>query len=190
MMDGPTISKSTAYSVLHGTLEATNSCPDLAIAWPDDDRLDHVAVGLGHAAGKASWTAAPDVCLITLCITLPIVAVRVKAICSARYIFTAACISCPGNTNERTAWNMSNVKSKVEMLPDRYYIIGDTGYPPSDHAFNFFHSQARIPVDQAFDILVMTWGILWKPLRVSLHNTGRIVHACMRLHNFNRKRRM
>ncbi|CAM9174619.1 unnamed protein product [Discosporangium mesarthrocarpum] len=33
---------------------------------------------------------------------------------------TLGCISCPGSTNDRTAWNMSNVKSKVEMLPDGY----------------------------------------------------------------------
>ncbi|CAM9414070.1 unnamed protein product [Discosporangium mesarthrocarpum] len=43
-----------------------------------------------------------------------------RAICNARYIFTAGCVSCPGSTNDRTAWNMSNVKSKVEMLPDGY----------------------------------------------------------------------
>ncbi|CAM9458936.1 unnamed protein product, partial [Discosporangium mesarthrocarpum] len=34
MMDGPTIACSMAYSVLHRTLEAINSCPDLAIIWP------------------------------------------------------------------------------------------------------------------------------------------------------------
>ncbi|CAM9344929.1 unnamed protein product [Discosporangium mesarthrocarpum] len=55
-----------------------------------------------------------------------------QAICDARYIFTAGCISCPGSTNDRTAWNMSNVKSKVEVLPDEYYSIGDSPNPPSD----------------------------------------------------------
>ncbi|CAM9810850.1 unnamed protein product, partial [Discosporangium mesarthrocarpum] len=106
------------------------------------------------------------------------------AICNASYMFTTGCISCPGSTNNRTAWNMSN----VVMLPARYCIIGDSAYPPSDRlltpypgtclctnkdASNFFHSQARIAVG----------GILWKPLRVSLSNHGKIVHACMRLHN-------
>ncbi|CAN0513277.1 unnamed protein product, partial [Discosporangium mesarthrocarpum] len=37
MMDGPTIAKSTAYSVFQRTLQAIYSCPDLAIIWPDDD---------------------------------------------------------------------------------------------------------------------------------------------------------
>ncbi|CAM9230267.1 unnamed protein product, partial [Discosporangium mesarthrocarpum] len=34
MMDDPTIACSMTYSVLHRTLEAINSCPDLAIVWP------------------------------------------------------------------------------------------------------------------------------------------------------------
>ncbi|CAN0209299.1 unnamed protein product, partial [Discosporangium mesarthrocarpum] len=46
MMDGPTIASSTAYSMLHRTLGAISSFPDLAIGWPDDDRSDHVAAGL------------------------------------------------------------------------------------------------------------------------------------------------
>ncbi|CAN0323677.1 unnamed protein product, partial [Discosporangium mesarthrocarpum] len=45
MMGGPTIACSTACSVLYRTLEAMNSCPDLAIVWQDDDRLDHNAAG-------------------------------------------------------------------------------------------------------------------------------------------------
>ncbi|CAM9285945.1 unnamed protein product [Discosporangium mesarthrocarpum] len=45
MMDGPTVAKGTAYSVLYRRLEAINACPDLAIVWPDDDRSDHVALG-------------------------------------------------------------------------------------------------------------------------------------------------
>ncbi|CAM9874803.1 unnamed protein product [Discosporangium mesarthrocarpum] len=42
-MDGLTIASIMAYSVLQRTLEAINSYPDLAIVWPGNDRLDHVA---------------------------------------------------------------------------------------------------------------------------------------------------
>ncbi|CAM9284135.1 unnamed protein product [Discosporangium mesarthrocarpum] len=45
---------------------------------------------------------------------------NLQAIRDAHCIFTVGCISCPGRSNDRTAWNMSNVKSKVEMLPDGY----------------------------------------------------------------------
>ncbi|CAM9870919.1 unnamed protein product [Discosporangium mesarthrocarpum] len=45
MMGSATIASSTAYSVLCKTLEAISSCPDLAIVWPENDRLDHIAAG-------------------------------------------------------------------------------------------------------------------------------------------------
>ncbi|CAM9415691.1 unnamed protein product, partial [Discosporangium mesarthrocarpum] len=59
---------------------------------------------------------------------------NLQEICDACYISTAGCISCPGSTNDGTIWNTSEVKSKVKMLllPDGYYIIGDSAYPPSD----------------------------------------------------------
>ncbi|CAN0265310.1 unnamed protein product, partial [Discosporangium mesarthrocarpum] len=223
MIDGPTIACSTAYSVLHRTPGVINSCPDLVIVWLDDDRLGHVAAGFRARSRQGIMdrcVGAVDGFFIR--IHKPRVkehpapawfysghkkgfGLNLQEIFDAHYIFTAGCISCPGSTNDRTAWNMSNIKSKVEMLPDGYYIIGDSAYPPSDRlltpypgtylcpgedAFNFFHSQPRIKVEQAFGILVMTWGILWKPLRLSIRDTRIIVHACMRLHNFNRKRRM
>ncbi|CAN0409681.1 unnamed protein product, partial [Discosporangium mesarthrocarpum] len=50
MMDGLTIACSTAYSVLHRKLEGINSCPDLAIIWPDVDSLDHNAAGFTQEA--------------------------------------------------------------------------------------------------------------------------------------------
>ncbi|CAM9982849.1 unnamed protein product, partial [Discosporangium mesarthrocarpum] len=45
MMDSATMASSTAYYVLHRTLEAIDSCLDLTIVLPDDDRQDHVAAG-------------------------------------------------------------------------------------------------------------------------------------------------
>ncbi|CAM9587651.1 unnamed protein product [Discosporangium mesarthrocarpum] len=121
MMDGPTITSSTAYSVPHRTLEAVDSCPDLAIVWPDDDRLDHVAAGFRARSRKASWTAAQERICTTPCLSFedqprrlpdhlmyhtPDCCRLCESICDARYIFTAGCISCPGGTNDRTAWNM------------------------------------------------------------------------------------
>ncbi|CAM9641520.1 unnamed protein product [Discosporangium mesarthrocarpum] len=134
MMDGPTIASSMAYSVLDGTLEAINSCPDLAIAWPDDDRLTMLLQGLEHAAGNRCVGAVDR---LFIGIHKPRVKehpsparsysghkkgfrLNLQESSKPRYIFTEGCISCPGSTNDRTAWNMSNVKSNVEMLPDAY----------------------------------------------------------------------
>ncbi|CAM9797658.1 unnamed protein product, partial [Discosporangium mesarthrocarpum] len=204
MMDGPTTAKSTAYSMLNRTLEANNSCPDLAIVWLDDDRLEHIAAGFRACRRPGIMdrcTGVVDGLFIRIhkprarehpaparfysgykkgsVLNLQVTSKRLVEHTTRKYLHYPF-------TNDRTAWNMSNVNSKAE-LPDGYYIIGDSASPPSDHllaipgnlslphedAFNFY-SQARIDVEQAFGILVMTWGILLKPLRVSLHNTGKI----------------
>ncbi|CAM9783927.1 unnamed protein product, partial [Discosporangium mesarthrocarpum] len=192
-LSGGSYFEMTAYSVLHGTLEAISSCPELAIVWPYDDRLNQVAAvfrARSRQGGMDRCVGAVDGLFVR--IHKPRVKETLLMLGSTQGTRrdTAGCISCPGSTNDRTAWSMP---------PDGYYIIGDSAYPPSDRlvtpypgtclcpnedVFNFFHSQARISMEQVFGILVVTWGILWKPLRVSLRNTGKIVHACTRP-NFN-----
>ena len=41
-------------------------------------------------------------------------------------------------------------------------------------------------VEQSFGVLVQTWGILWKPLRVKFTGRADVVNAVFRLHNFLR----
>ena len=80
-------------------------------------------------------------------------------------------------------------------------MLGDAAYPLSDHlltpypgknllkdkdAFNFFLSQVRIRIEQAFGILVGQWGILWKPLRVHFTARTDLITALFRLQNFLR----
>ncbi|CAM9158272.1 unnamed protein product [Discosporangium mesarthrocarpum] len=151
MMDGPTIASSTAYSVLHRTLEVICSFPDLALVWPDDDRLGHVFVhGLFIRIHKPRVKEHPAPARFYSGHKKGF-GLNLQAICDARYIFTAGCISCPGSTNDRTVWNMSNVKSKVEMLPDGYYIIGDSAYPPSDRLLMPYPGTCLGPDEDAFN---------------------------------------
>jgi hypothetical protein len=49
--------------------------------------------------------------------------------------------------------------------------------------FSFSHSSLRMCVECSFGILVARWGILWKPLKVSLRQAPKIVGTCMCLHN-------
>ncbi|CAN0015698.1 unnamed protein product, partial [Discosporangium mesarthrocarpum] len=76
-----------------------------------------------------------------------------KPISGARCIFTAGCISYPGSTNDRTAWNMSNVKSKVEVLPDGYYIISLPTLGPSSYAIP---GNLSLPRRRCFQLLPLT----------------------------------
>ena len=51
-------------------------------------------------------------------------------------------------------------------------------------AFNFFLSQLRIKIEQAFGMLVEKWRILKSPLTRNIRAAANIIMACARLHNF------
>jgi hypothetical protein len=61
---------------------------------------------------------------------------------------------------------------------------GATKLNPSRDAFNFFLSQLRIRIEQAFGMLVMKWRIFKRPLEVKFWRTTIIIEAAFRLHNF------
>jgi hypothetical protein len=55
---------------------------------------------------------------------------------------------------------------------------------PSRDAFNFFLSQLRILVEQAFGMLVMKWHIFKRPLEAKFWQTMLIIEAAFCLHNY------
>ena len=63
-----------------------------------------------------------------------------------------------------------------------YYGVNRT-VPDCDN-YNFYASQLRIRVEMSFGMMQMKWGILWKPLKVSLTNVKHIITSISRLHNF------
>lgn len=109
------------------------------------------------------------------------------------------CVISPGSTNDWTAWLCSSLHTTVSRLPSQFHIIGDAAYPISEKlltpypgkdlpsgkdSFNFHLSQLRVKIEQSFGILVSTWGILWRPLRVQYAGRGDLITALFRLHNF------
>ncbi|CAB1110331.1 unnamed protein product [Ectocarpus sp. CCAP 1310/34] len=126
---------------------------------------------------------------------------NVQATCDANYRFCSMSCIAPGSTNDWTAWNHSDLSTAVKNLPPGFYMLGDAAYPLSDHlltpypgrglpldkdAFNFYLSQLRVRIEQAFGILVGQWGILWKPLRVQFAGRCDFITALFRLHNYLR----
>ncbi|CAN0420662.1 unnamed protein product, partial [Pylaiella littoralis] len=92
-----------------------------------------------------------------------------QGVCNARYEITAWTMNCPGSQNDRTAFKHSGFDNLIDTLPDGCFIVGDAAYPPSHRvlvpypgtaisrsqdAYNFYQSQARISIEQAFGILV------------------------------------
>ena len=51
-------------------------------------------------------------------------------------------------------------------------------------SFNYFLSQLRIRIENAFALLVARWGILWRPLRVRLKHQPCLIKCLCKLHNF------
>ncbi|CAB1109761.1 unnamed protein product [Ectocarpus sp. CCAP 1310/34] len=125
-----------------------------------------------------------------------------QAVCNARYKITAWTMNCPGSCNDRTAFKHSGFERVLKTLPKGAYIVGDGAYPasdqvlvpypgttltPSQDSYNFYQSQARIFIEQAFGNMVKTWGILWRPLQVKLGRVSSVMNAVVRLHNFLRR---
>ncbi|CAN0231368.1 unnamed protein product, partial [Ectocarpus sp. 6 AP-2014] len=128
---------------------------------------------------------------------------KFQFICNASYEIIAWTMNCPGSPNDRTAFKNSGFDALLRKLPPDCFIVGDAAYPASNQvlvsypgtaltlsqdAYNFYQSQARVSIEQAFGILVK-WGILWKPLAIRLDRVGHVVNTIVRLHNFLRRRR-
>jgi hypothetical protein len=129
-------------------------------------------------------------------------ALSVQAMCDSRYCFTFASAISPGSTHDSTSFAMSSLSrllcSSNGLVPG-YWVAADDAYVCSERvmtpwpgrnlskakdAFNYWQSSARIHIEQAFGMLVARWGVLWRPLRVSIEKVGQVAIVCMKLHNY------
>jgi hypothetical protein len=122
-----------------------------------------------------------------------------QAICDSTLRFLFVSVQSPGKTNDLKAYRMSKLCDLIEGLPEGYMCGGDNAYVNSEHllvpfpgqqlpqrkdAFNFFLSQLRIRIENAFALLVRRWGILWRPLNVCLNHQPRLIMCLCKLHNY------
>lgn len=78
-------------------------------------------------------------------------------------------MNCPGSQNDRTAFKFSGFSKLLTKLPEGFFILGDAAYPASDRmlvpfpgtrlsmsqdAYNYYQSQCRMAIEQAFGIMV------------------------------------
>ncbi|XP_031779825.1 putative nuclease HARBI1 isoform X1 [Nasonia vitripennis] len=117
---------------------------------------------------------------------------------------------CPGSNNDRFVWQFSEAKEYMEDLradenfPNRYYIIGDSGYTPSRvlltpdlnaaegspaHVYTLEHVRTRCIVERTIGILTNVWLVIdrSRKLHYSPEAVVNIIHACAVLHNFRRR---
>ena len=110
----------------------------------------------------------------------------------------------PAACSDYLAWMSSSVGRKLEyddsdlILPG-HSIAGDNAFVenmtmstpiPStniseiEDAYNFYLSQLRITIERAFGILVHRWGVMRRPLSMSILKVPALVECLMRLHNY------
>ena len=122
-----------------------------------------------------------------------------QALCDSSLRFLFVSVKSPGKTNDLKAYRMSKLYDLIESLPEGYWCGGDNAYCNTEHllvpfpgqnlsqrkdSFNYFLSQLRIRIENAFALLVRRWGILWRPLSVKLKNQPNLIMCLCKLHNF------
>ena len=125
-----------------------------------------------------------------------------QAMCDHLCRFTYFGVVAPGRTHDSAAFNDAfELKQFVEkLIPGKYFAVSDAAYILTEtlltpykgsqrlnknkDAFNFYLSQLRIRIEQAFGMMVEKWRILLSPLPRNLKVSSRIIMACARLQNF------
>ena len=127
------------------------------------------------------------------------IGLNAQCVCDSQLRFLWCSVRTPGKTNDLKAYHASKVSELIESLPPGFFVGGDNAYQNSEHlivpipggnlnekedAFNFFFSQLRVRIENAFALLVNKWGILWKPLRVALSRQPALFLCLCKLHNY------
>eukprot|EP00918_Siedleckia_nematoides_P007840 GHVU01017073.1.p1 GENE.GHVU01017073.1~~GHVU01017073.1.p1 ORF type:complete len:405 (+),score=31.62 GHVU01017073.1:240-1454(+) len=121
----------------------------------------------------------------------------------ADYYARITAFSCQsaGGCNDSGAFLEWGLAALVEGNTEYRYLVGDNAYPnrrwlltpfnilevanrPDRETYNRFLGSTRQVVERAFGIFAKKWSICAKPLSHSLENISRIIHACVRLHNY------
>ena len=126
--------------------------------------------------------------------------VNIQACCDYASRFTSFSCNSPGGMNDALAFLKWKLNIELENLPLGTYVVGDNAYvndvhvitpynltqiiSPDHDTYNFLLSQLRIRIEMAFGLLVNKWRVFKRPLSVKIKNVGKIIHCCMRLHNY------
>lgn len=127
-------------------------------------------------------------------------AIPLQAMVDSEYRFTYASMTVLGSTHDSLAFLVSQLGRRIAAgeLPAPYWIAADAAYAasnsiltpysgknltPQRDSFNYWLSRNRVAIEQAFGMLVMRWGVLWRPLAVDVRDVPRVVMSLLKLHN-------
>jgi len=115
-----------------------------------------------------------------------------------RFVFISSQV-CAGS-HDSTAYAATSLSEHIRQgrLPQWAHVVCDAAYKCTDQelspyrgkrlpverdAFNYYLSLRRQCIERAFGMMVQRWGILWRPLRMSMKHIATIVRVCCKLHN-------
>ena len=124
-----------------------------------------------------------------------------QAVSDHRGKFLFFAVAAPGGCPDSSSYNgLTDLPTYVEDLPPGYYLVGDNAYVLTEHllipfsgsqreapvnsAFNYYLSQLRIRIEQAFGLFTSKWRIFRRPIETSLAKASKMIRVCARLHNF------
>ena len=127
---------------------------------------------------------------------------NMQAVCDAKRRFLDVSIKNPGSASDFLSFATSPLHGKLRQdgfLAEGICLFGDNAYVNTSYMvtpylnvskgvrddFNYFHSQLRINIENAFGMLVNRWRILKTPMtNISLPKVVSLTLALCRLHNF------
>ena len=124
-----------------------------------------------------------------------------QGICDAQHRFIFFDCSCPGSTHDSLALSRTSIFEKLTSgLLNSYWLAADAAYPLIgsimkpfqgksrvdifEDSYNFHLSSIRVNIENTFGIFIQRWGIFWRSLRHNPADSTKIIHCCVRLHNF------
>jgi hypothetical protein len=126
---------------------------------------------------------------------------NVQALCDAHLRFLYLAVAGPGGMNDvRALGKCVDFNRFIAALPKEYFILGDNAYGLSEQilipfsgaqkqvvendAYNYYLSQLRIRIEQAFGLLTTKWRIFRTKLDGNIQTRSDIINVASRLHNF------
>jgi DDE superfamily endonuclease len=82
------------------------------------------------------------------------IGINVQALCDAKLRFLYVSAMTPGRTNDYKAYEMSNLSSLIEQLPEGYWCGGDNAYINTEHLLSPFPCQSISPERDAFNFFL------------------------------------
>jgi DDE superfamily endonuclease len=125
---------------------------------------------------------------------------NVQALSDYRGKFLYFAVAAPGSFPDANALSLTRLQKWIDSLPAGFYVVADNAYTISEHvlipfsgsqrhvpqnsSYNYFLSQLRIRIEQAFGQFSVKWRIIRKPLETRLITSSLLLATCARLHNF------